>query len=68
MFNGGIHTGIVVPKQAAGVDWRPLMPAGHLADPRYGAYDYLSKPVEKGELIAVLRTWMKRRLPGATGP
>ncbi len=40
--SNGIHTGIVVPKQAAGVDWRPLMPAGHLADPRYGAYDYLS--------------------------
>ncbi|MRX49963.1 HAMP domain-containing protein [Paracoccus sp. S-4012] len=28
-----------------------------------GASDYLSKPVEKEELIAVLRTWMKRRRP-----
>jgi signal transduction histidine kinase/DNA-binding response OmpR family regulator len=26
-----------------------------------GASDYLSKPVDKDELIAVLRTWMKRR-------
>ena len=32
-----------------------------------GASDYLSKPVEKGELIAVLRTWMKRRSPRAPG-
>lgn len=32
-----------------------------------GATDYLSKPVEKGELIAVLRTWMKRRSPHAPG-
>jgi uncharacterized protein (TIGR02117 family) len=38
----GIHTGIVVPKVAQGVDWRPLLPPGDLADPRYGAYPYAS--------------------------
>ena len=34
-----------------------------------GASDYLAKPVEKEELIAVLRTWIKRRQPrgGARG-
>ena len=31
-----------------------------------GASDYLSKPVEKEELIAVLRTWIKRRKPRGT--
>lgn len=36
----GIHTGIVVPKVAAGVDWRPLLPPGDVADPRYGGYPY----------------------------
>lgn len=40
--SNGIHTGIVVPKVAAGVDWRPLARPEHLADPRYAAYDHLS--------------------------
>jgi uncharacterized protein (TIGR02117 family) len=40
--SNGIHTGIVVPKVAAGVDWRPLFPGRDLADPRYGAYDHLA--------------------------
>ena len=31
----GIHTGIVVPVSAAGVDWRDLVKAEHLTDPRY---------------------------------
>lgn len=31
----GIHTGIVVPVSAAGVDWRDLVKADHLGDPRY---------------------------------
>lgn len=38
----GIHTGIVVPKVAAGVDWRPLLPPGDLADPRFGGWGYAS--------------------------
>lgn len=38
----GVHTGIVVPKVAAGVDWRPLARAEHLGDPRHGAHPYLS--------------------------
>ena len=33
-----------------------------------GASDYLSKPVEKEELIAVLRTWVKRRKPRGSTP
>ncbi len=40
--SNGIHTGIIVPKRAAGIDWRPLARADHLADPRYGAHDHLS--------------------------
>lgn len=31
----GIHTGIVVPASAAGVDWRDLVKPEHLGDPRY---------------------------------
>jgi uncharacterized protein (TIGR02117 family) len=40
--SNGIHTGIVVPKVAAGVDWRTLARPEHLGDPRYGAHDHLS--------------------------
>ncbi|WP_425230730.1 TIGR02117 family protein [Sphingomonas sp.] len=40
--SNGIHTGLVMPKVAAGVDWRPFAPAGDLADPRYAAYDHLA--------------------------
>lgn len=40
--SNGVHTGIVVPKVAAGVDWRPIARAEHLADPRYGRHRFLS--------------------------
>lgn len=40
--SNGIHTGLVVPKVAAGVDWRPLARPGHLADPRFAGHDHLS--------------------------
>jgi len=38
----GVHTGIVVPKVAAGIDWRRIADPAHLRDPRYGGYDHLS--------------------------
>ena len=35
----GVHTWLMVPADAAGVDWRPLAPAAHIRDPRYaGSY------------------------------
>lgn len=40
--SNGIHTGIVVPKVAAGIDWRDLARPEDLADPRYAAHDHLS--------------------------
>lgn len=40
--DNGIHTGIVMPKVAAGVDWRGDFPAGDLADPRYGGHGYVA--------------------------
>lgn len=40
--SNGIHVGLVVPKTAAGVDWRPAFPSGDLADPRYAAHDHLA--------------------------
>ena len=40
--SNGIHVGLVVPKVAAGVDWRDWAPGADLADPRYGGYDHLA--------------------------
>lgn len=40
--SNGVHTGIIVPKVAAGVDWRPLARPEHLRDPRYAGYDHLA--------------------------
>ncbi|MGN6374444.1 MAG: TIGR02117 family protein [Sphingomonas sp.] len=38
----GIHTDLVVPVAAGGVDWRDLIRPGDIADPRYAAYDHLA--------------------------
>lgn len=40
--DNGIHTGLVLPKVAAGVDWRGFAPAGDLVDKRYGGYDHVA--------------------------
>lgn len=40
--SNGVHTGIVVPKVAAGIDWRAIAKPGDLRDPRYAARDHLS--------------------------
>lgn len=40
--DNGIHTGLVLPKQAAGIDWRGHFPATDLPDPRFGAYDHVA--------------------------
>jgi uncharacterized protein (TIGR02117 family) len=34
----GVHTGIVLPTRAAGVDWSPLVRPEHIRDPRYAGY------------------------------
>ncbi|WP_210358154.1 MULTISPECIES: TIGR02117 family protein [Sphingomonas] len=40
--SNGIHVSLVLPKVAAGIDLRPLAPAGDIADPRYARYDHLA--------------------------
>ena len=40
--DNGIHTGIVMPVAAAGVDWRGTFPARDLADPRYAGFDHVA--------------------------
>jgi len=59
----GIHTGIVVPKLAAGIDWRPLARAAHLADPRYAAYDHLAFGWGERAFYLETPTWADVRPP-----
>ena len=40
--SNGIHVGLVVPKVAAGIDWRGWAPGADLAAPRYEGYDHLA--------------------------
>lgn len=40
--DNGVHTGLVLPKVAAGVDWRGDWPASDLRDPRFGGHGYVA--------------------------
>jgi len=40
--SNGIHTGLVMPAQAAGVDWHRDFPAGDIADPRYAGLGWVA--------------------------
>lgn len=40
--SSAIHTAIIVPKQAAGVDWRDWAPGQDLRDPRYAGFPFLA--------------------------
>ncbi|RDE07441.1 TIGR02117 family protein [Sphingomonas aracearum] len=40
--SNGVHTGIVVPARAAGVDWSDLVRPSDLRDPRYARYPWRS--------------------------
>lgn len=52
--SNGVHTDVVLPKVAAGVDLRDLVPAADLADPRYAGYDHIA--VGWGEKTFYLET------------
>ncbi|WP_375404358.1 TIGR02117 family protein [uncultured Sphingomonas sp.] len=59
--SNGVHTGLIVPKVAAGVDWRDLALPEHLADPRYGAYPYLSFGWGERAFYLETATWADAR-------
>ncbi|SEM80156.1 conserved hypothetical protein [Sphingomonas gellani] len=60
--DNGIHTDLVLPKRAAGLDLSPLTPARDLADPRFAGYPWLA--VGWGEAAFFLDTpnWSDLRL------
>ena len=57
-----IHTGIVMPKVAAGVDWRRFAPAADLADPRYAGYDHVAIGWGERSFFLGTPTWRELRL------
>lgn len=65
--SNGIHTGVVVPKVAAGVDWRGLARPAHLADPRYAGHDHLSFGWGERAFYLETPTWSQVRLRTVLG-
>ena len=59
--SNGVHTGIVMPKVAAGVDWRRLARPEHLADPRYAAHDHVSMGWGERAFYLETPTWWDLR-------
>jgi uncharacterized protein (TIGR02117 family) len=57
----GIHTGIIVPKVAEGIDWRPLLKAEHLADPRHAGWSHASFGWGERAFYLETPTWSKLR-------
>ncbi len=61
--SNGIHVALIVPKVAAGVDWRASVPAADLADPRYAAFDHLAIGWGERAFFLGTPTWADAR-PG----
>jgi uncharacterized protein (TIGR02117 family) len=53
----GVHTWIMVPKVSAEMDWRPLVPAAHLKDPRWGNGNYVALGYGNREFYLNTPTW-----------
>ena len=60
--DNGVHTGIVMPKHVAGIDWRSDFPARDLADPRYGAHDFVAIGWGERHFFLGTPTWSDLRL------
>jgi len=60
--SNGIHVGLVVPKVAAGVDWRGIAPGADLADPRYAGYDHLAIGWGERTFFLETATWADVKL------
>lgn len=55
--SNGIHVGLVMPKVAAGVDWRGWAPARDLADPRYARSDHVAIGWGEQAFYLETQTW-----------
>jgi uncharacterized protein (TIGR02117 family) len=55
--SNGIHTGLVMPVVAEGLDWRDLAQAGDIADPRFAAHPYVAIGWGERAFYLQTRTW-----------
>jgi uncharacterized protein (TIGR02117 family) len=53
----GVHTWIVVPKVAAGIDWTPIVPAAHIEDPRYARGSHIAIGYGNRDFYLNTPTW-----------
>jgi uncharacterized protein (TIGR02117 family) len=53
----GVHTWIMVPTVAAGIDWRPIAGAEHIKDPRYVRGNYLAIGYGNRDFYLNTPTW-----------
>lgn len=61
----GVHTWLVMPKQAAGVDWRPLADPAHIRDPRFGRGDHVAIGFGNRDFYLNTPTWWDLSIPTA---
>ena len=56
--DNGIHTSLVLPKRAVGVDWTAAFPPGDLSDPRYGGWRHVAVSWgERGFFVGTPTWW-----------
>ncbi len=65
--SNGVHTGIIVPKVAAGIDWRAFARPGDLRDPRYAAQDHLAIGWGEKAFFLETPTWADVKLRTIVG-
>lgn len=53
----GVHTWILVPEVAAGIDWRPIALPEHIKDPRYANGNYLAIGYGNRDFYLNTPTW-----------
>lgn len=59
----GVHTDLVLPVAAEGIDWRDLVRPGDISDPRYADYDHLAFGWGEARFYLETPTWADVR-PG----
>ncbi len=65
--SNGIHTDLIVPKLAAGIDWTMQAKPGDLRDPRYAGHDYLAIGWGEQSFYLETPTWADLKLKTLLG-
>lgn len=55
--DNGIHTGLVLPKRAAGLDWRRVFTPDAIVDPRFAAHEFVAVGWGERDFFLETPTW-----------